>query len=161
LFAGRDMSLYAKLAAGAVLLLALIAAGWKIHHSIDKAGYDRAMGEVAAKAEAMRVMQQEGIDNVSSAFTDKATKQRTIVQSNAEKVDQYVQADFPPLPGTFRLWHDAAATGQALDDTGRADAPGVTLKNTQTTIAYNYAACLYDQQRLESLQAIVRTMNGS
>jgi hypothetical protein len=154
------MSLYAKLAAAALLLLALVGAGWKIHHTIYMSGVHDTEAKYAAAAEADRVMKQEGIDNVSSTFVAKAVKSRTIVQSNAEKVAQYAPDTFPPLPGSFRLWHDAAAAGKALDDQPRIDAPSVSLKATSATIAYNYAACLYDQQRLESLQAIVKTING-
>jgi len=48
------MSLTAKLIALGVLVLALVAGAWKIHHAIDKAGYTRAQAEYQAAAELRR-----------------------------------------------------------------------------------------------------------
>jgi len=48
------MSLAAKLVALGVLALALLAGAWKVHHAIDKGGYDRAQAEYQAAAEFQR-----------------------------------------------------------------------------------------------------------
>jgi hypothetical protein len=153
------MSLYAKLAAAAVLLLALLAAGWKIHHFIDKGGYDRAKAEDVAAAEAMRVLQQEGIDNVSSTFAAKAAKDRVITQTIIKEVDRYVPNSLPMLPGDFRLQYNASVTGIPVDDSSRADALPVTPQDVARTDAENFASCRYDKERVEALQAVILKIN--
>lgn len=114
----------------------------------------------ANQAETLRLSRQTSIDKGSAKFVVKASKDRIIVQANQSKVEQYAPVTAPMLPGSFRVWHDAAATGQALDDTGGADAAPVALKAVATSVQSNYAACRYDQDRLEALQTIVRTLNG-
>jgi hypothetical protein len=150
------MSLYAKLAAVCILIVGL----WALHHKVYTDGVRDTEAKYEAKAEADRVFKQEGIDNVSSTFVAKTAKSRTIVQSNQDKVTQYVPPTDCPLSAGFRLLYDANATGQAVDDSRRATATAVTAQDVARTTGENFAICRYDQDRLEALQAIVKTMNG-
>jgi hypothetical protein len=65
------------------------------------------------------------------------------------------------LSGSFRVLHDAAASGRALPDAGdssRTDAATVTAQELAVTLVDNYAACREDQERLRALQEVVREM---
>lgn len=153
------MSRYAYLAAGLVALVLLAGSHWRAY----VAGGDSVRVEwmeekqaAEAQAENNRLLRQVRINDISRKHVEKAAKNRHIAQSNQLKVDQYAPTDFPPLPGSFRVWHDAAAAGQEVDGSGRTDAPSVSLKAVAGTVADNYADSNYDKQRLEALQAIVR-----
>lgn len=157
------MSKYAYLAAGLLVLSLLAASHWKTY----VAGGDKVRAEwqaekLAAEQKAARdaLRKQNVIDAEAYRFAEKAQKDRVIVQTKIVEVEKYVPNSLPMLPGDFRLYHDAAAAGQEIDDSRRADAAPVAPKTVAVTVAENYAACLYDQQRLEALQTIVRTLNG-
>jgi hypothetical protein len=154
------LPLWLRAALAATILTAILGICWWVHHTIWKSGYNAAMVEVAVKSEALRVLQQEGIDSVSSTFVSKAAKQRAVAQSNTEKVAQYVPPTDCPLSAGFRLLYDANATGKEVDDSGRATATAVTAQDVARTTGQNFAICRYDQDRLEALQAIVKTING-
>ena len=64
------------------------------------------------------------------------------------------------LPPGFRLLHDAAAAGEAIDDTRIADAAPVAPAVVARTVAENYASCNDEKQRLATLQDIIRTLTG-
>lgn len=112
------------------------------------------------EAEAIRIAHQAEIDKLAKSYAAKAAKQRQVVISNASKVEQYAPSSFPPLPGSFRVWHDAAAEGQALDDSSGIAGASVSLKDTAATVADNYASCNYDKYRLSVLQEIVKKLTG-
>jgi hypothetical protein len=145
------------------VLLAIAAAGG--------AGYWRGAKDVRAEwqteklqaeqqAEQNRLLRQSAVNKTAKIYAEKSAKSRETAQSNLAKVDRYAPTDFPPLPGAFRVWHDAAAAGEALDDQPGLDAYAVSLKEVETTIAYNYADCRDDKERLKSLQEIIHVLNG-
>ena len=122
--------------------------------------WDRDVAAAEAQAETLRILRQSHIDKRETKSVAVAVKRQTVVQSNLAKVDTYAPSSAPPLPGTWRLWHDAAATGETVSDPGSANAASVSLKQTAVTVARNYAACLDDQSRLTDLQDIIRTLTG-
>jgi hypothetical protein len=157
------MSPYAYLAAAVIVSVTLGGTHWKAYTTGERAvqgKWDKANldAERIASIEALR--KQEKINVIDTKRVVKAAKSRQIAQSNAEKVDQYAPVNSTPLPGAFRVWHDAAADGTQLDDSSRANAASVSLKETETVIADNYASCNYDKFRLESLQEIVKAMTA-
>lgn len=157
------MTFYMRIAAVLVLLTAVASIYWKGHSDGTSAVNARWMETALAEAKAAekdRDAKQAKIDSLAAELAKKSEKSRQTVQSNLSKVDSYAPASFPPLPGSFRVWHDAAAQGQALDDSSGIDAPTVSLKDTATVIADNYASCNYDKYRLSVLQEIVKTING-
>lgn len=80
------------------------------------------------------------------------------------EVPNYVPSDLPLLSGSFRVLHDAAATGSPLPEGGGArgvDGAPVTPEAVAATVADNYARCRYDQIRLSALQKIVETIRNS
>ena len=72
----------------------------------------------------------------------------------------YVSAPGCVLTGTWRVQHDAAATGTEVSAApGGVDAPAVTPKEAASTIAGNYETCLDNADRLQGLQAWIRGIN--
>lgn len=145
-------------AAGAVLAV-LAGTHWKAYHSgAESVRVEWQADKQAAElqAENNRLLAQASINKSANTFAKQAAKSRGATQSNIAKVDDYAPVSHPPLPSSFRVWHDAAATGEAINDSSGIDAATVSLKQTAVTVANNYADAHYDKQRLESLQAIVR-----
>jgi hypothetical protein len=70
------MSLTARLVAVGLLLLALSAAAWKVHHSIYKSGYSAAMAEWNAATELANNTARE-IDRLNRMSKEKAIDERT------------------------------------------------------------------------------------
>ena len=151
--------LWMRAVAVAAILSILAGLGWWIHHTIYKQGYNAAKAEYVIAAENERLANQEEIDGLAKSFAIKAAKQRSAVLSNASKVEKYAPSNAAPLPGSFRVWHDAHAEGKALDDSSGITGASVSLKDTSTTVADNYTSCNYDKYRLSILQEIVKTMN--
>jgi hypothetical protein len=148
-----------RIAAACVLLVFLAGTHWKAYvagRNTIIAAWDAEKAEAEKQAETNRLLRQVRVNDISRKYVEKTAENRHVTQSNFAKVEEYAPASFPPLPGSFRVWHDAAAAGETLDDTGRVDAAPVPLKQTAATVAGNYADANYDKQRLEALQAIVR-----
>lgn len=104
---------------------------------------------------------QQVITKTITKFVTKAAEDRVVYRDQIKEVEKYVPSTLPLLPADFRVYHDAAAAGvpiPAAGDTARADAAPVAPTTVAATIADNYAACRYDQERLEALQAIVRAL---
>lgn len=70
-----------------------------------------------------------------------------------EKVPYYVPIDSPPLPGGFRLLHDAAA-GQTdpPDSSAAASAAAVSAQDAAATVIDNYAAASKNAALVEGWQ---------
>lgn len=125
-----------------------------------QAKWDAEKQAQANQAETLRLSRQTTVNNSATKFAVKAQKDRVIVQTIIKEVDRYVPITDPVLSGGFRLLHDAAATGEAIDDSRRANAAPVAPSDVARTLASNYAECRYEQERVTALQAIVRTLNG-
>ncbi len=68
------------------------------------------------------------------------------------------------LPSSFRVLHDAAATGSPLPeggDSGGVDGAAVAPEIVARTVVANYGACRYDKERLAALQQITRRLAPS
>lgn len=149
-----------KIAMAAIILGIIGGAGWFIYHTVDQGGYDRAMREVDAASQVDREQKEAGLAGVGIAFAAEAQKERVIEKKIIERVTEYVPITDPLLSGGFRLLHDAAALGQAIDHPGRIDAAPVTSQDAASTVAENYASCRYDKARVLKLQEVVRILNG-
>lgn len=70
-----------------------------------------------------------------------------------EKVPYYVSSDSPPLPGGFRLLHDAAVSGtDPAPATAIASAAPVEAQDAANTVLDNYEAFHANAARLEGWQ---------
>lgn len=98
------------------------------------------------------------ITKTVTKFVERAAQERVVYRDIIKEVPSYVPSDLPMLPGSFRVLHDAAATGSPLPeagDSGGVDGAAVTPQDLAGTISNNYASCRTDQRRLEALQAII------
>lgn len=78
---------------------------------------------------------------------------RTIYKTITKEVPVYVPSDSCPLPGGFRVLHDAAANGEIPDPASIPDAAIVPAQDAAATVAENYGTCRETAQRLTDLQA--------
>jgi hypothetical protein len=104
---------------------------------------------------------QRTITKTVTKFVQQAAQDRVLYRDIIKEVPIYVPSDLPVLSGSFRVLHDAAASGRALPDAGdssRTDAATVTAQELAVTLVDNYAACREDQERLRALQEVVREM---
>lgn len=128
--------------------------------------HQRELGREEIRAEFARQAQtadtkREAITQVVEREVVKTVKQIEVVtETIVKEVPVYVQADAPPLPGGFRVLHDAAARGQVPDPAALSDAAAVPAAAAATTVTENYGACRADQARLSALQAWVRAQQA-
>lgn len=77
-------------------------------------------------------------------LAEKRAKTNTVIQTVTKEVLRevpvYVPADSPPLPGGWRVLHDAAARGVPADPAapGGADADPVPAQDAAATVVENY-----------------------
>lgn len=153
------MSLYVRFAALLAVLAMLAASHWKAYDmGGDSVRVEWQAEKLAAEqqAENNRLLRQGKINQIDQAGAIKAKKQAATDQSILVKVEKNVPTSLPMLPGSFRVQHDTAATGQETDDTGAADAAPVSPRTVAGTVTRNYAAARSDKANLAELQAIVR-----
>ena len=81
---------------------------------------------------------------------------RTVTQTIIKEIPIYVKTTDCPMPGGFRVLHDAAANGQLPDAAGIADAEPVPAQDVASTVAENYGVCQLNSERLSALQEWVR-----
>lgn len=160
------MSLYAKLVAVFILAAVVVGGLWKSHVSGIEVGRAQVEAEIAKQEReviAETDKKQQVITKTVTKLVEKAAQDRVVYRDIIKEVETYVPRDLAALPSDFRVFHDAAAEGRPLpsaDDPARVNAFPVLPKTVATTLAENYAECRYDQQRLEALQEVVRTIQG-
>jgi predicted transcriptional regulator len=89
---------------------------------------------------------------VETKYLPAITQIRTVTKETIRYVPQFVHADDCPLPGGFRVLHDAAAKGLVPDPAGVPDAAPAPAQDVAATVADNYGACLENAKQLEGLQ---------
>lgn len=80
----------------------------------------------------------------------------TVTKTIIKEVPTYVKTTDCPMPGGFRVLHDAAANGELPDPARVADAAPAAAATVATTIADNYGTCQETAARLSGLQDWVR-----
>lgn len=125
--------------------------GWRLNGDITDMKLD-----IANQAETLRLAAQKRINTIDSKGAARTKKQAATDQSLLAKVETNVPNTLPLLPGSFRVQHDADATGEEIVDSRTADARPVAPKDVARTVSANYADARSDKERLRELQAIVR-----
>jgi hypothetical protein len=87
-------------------------------------------------------------------------KIRTVFKTITKEVTVYVKATDCPMPGGFRVYHDAAANGTLPDPAAVADAAPAPAKVVASTVAENYGTYYEVAQRLTSLQEWVKAQQA-
>ena len=112
----------------------------------------------AAKASAQAAASQleTGSENVTTQVEIRYVDRIVTVKEKGDvivrEVPVYVPADSCPLPGGFRLLHDAAATNTIPEATRIPYAAPVPAQDATRTIAENYRTCHEVRVNLEALQ---------
>ena len=124
-------------------------------------GYNRAQTEYAAQASQADAKREALAEPIAAKQTQVQERIRTVTKTLIQKVNVYVPNDSCPLPGGFRLLHNAAAThGQVPDTPSFADAAPVAAQAVTGTVVENYGTCHETAARLAGLQAWVRAQEG-
>lgn len=143
-----------------LLYIALAGALWAGYMAWRE--HQRELGREEVRAEFARQAQaadrkREVITQVVERDVVRVVKQIELVTETITKeIPVYVPSDLPPLPGGFRVLHDAAARGEVPDPAASADAAAVAPAAAAETIAANYGACRADQERLRAFQEWAR-----
>jgi hypothetical protein len=141
-------------------MLGILLAGWLygLHE------YHRGVAAEVARSEARERVLQKRIDALnarSAVVTERIVTQyrdrvRTIRERGAtivKEVPTYVPLDASPLPGGFRVLHDAAAAGVLPDPAAIPYAAPVPAQTAAATVADNYATCAENAARQSALIA--------
>ncbi len=99
-----------RLAIYAAVVAAIVATGWRIHHNIDQAGYDRAQAEYQAAAELQREANR-GRSREAEQKQALQTVYRDRFITNTVKEIQYVTQNLAACvlsPGAVGMLNDAA-----------------------------------------------------
>ena len=143
-----------------LLVLALIAAGWRVHHNIWTAGYDAAHAQYAAQAVAVDTKREAVAAPIIQKQIVIQTRIRTVTETITKEIPVYVKADACPLPGGFRVLHDAAASSEIPDPARIPDAATVPAQVATETLVANYGNCHAIAARLTGLQEWVRAQQN-
>lgn len=113
------------------------------------------VGEALTKS----ITYQHAIDDQSGAHEEKSAQQLVKQQVITKEVIRYVHitpsADRCLLPGTWRVRHDAAASGGFTESPGVADASAASVDDAAAleTVTENYAACRTAFEQVAGWQA--------
>ncbi len=110
------------------------------------------------QAEVLKLARMGVIEKSAAKYEGKAEKVRIITRTIIKEVEKYAPANLPLLPATFRLFHDAAAAGEEIDDSKISASAPVAPAVVARTVAANYGTCNDEKQRLEALQEIVKKL---
>jgi len=155
-FSGR---LVALVGIFAFLLLGL----WGVHHMGAKAEEQR---QVLARTQAELRTTKASLDDYqrrvleAQALAEKraqsAERIRTITKETVREVPVRISPDACPLPGGWRVLHDAAAEGTDPAPAGGLDAAPVAPQDAAGTVIENYGQYHDLADRLTKLQQYVR-----
>lgn len=141
-----------KLGVVVACLAAVFGAGWFKGADHVQALWDNATTRAAGRIVRVQALQAEASVQVVTQYIDRVQTVYRTGQTITKEVPVYVPATTPDLPGGFRLLHDAAATGTALDASGGANAPPVSAQDAAATVAENYTSCRATAEQLKALQ---------
>ena len=120
--------------------------------------WDAETTQAALQAESLRLLNESAIRKQADVFNVKQAAAKVVYKTITKEVEKYVPNSLAVLPSGFRLLYDAAAQGIAVDDTAGANAAPVAPSAVIQSVTTNFANCREDQDKLEALQAIVRTV---
>ena len=124
-------------------------------------GYKKAQTEYAAQA-SQADAKREALAEQIAAQQIKAQEQiRSVTKTLIQKVNVYVPSTSCPLPGGFRLLHNAAATdGEVPDATSRLDAAPVAAQAATELVIENYGIARANAAQLVGLQGWINAQRA-
>lgn len=148
------VGLKTTLAAFAVGAIIGLASGWSMHA-------DREAARQLKTAQASSQRTAEGKDKgdalattQAKAAASQATKDRVITKEVIRYVEVTPAADRCTLPGTWRMRHDASATGEPAEPTRLAHGATDPVDDAAAleTVADNYAGCRHVIEQVKGWQ---------
>lgn len=138
------------------LIAAVFAFGWLKGAQHGERRLEKA--QIAAEREATRLANKRVVvtTRIERKYLPQLTRERVVTETIIKEVDRYVPVSDCPLSLGFRVFHDAAASGEVPDPARITDGAAVTAKEAASTVAENYGACREDQLRLKGLQEWIR-----
>lgn len=126
---GLAMSIAAKIVAAGLLVLALISAFWKVWHSADQAGYERAQIECQKAADAQREANRQAAHESEKKESVRVVyRDRVITKIVKEARDATAPLASCPVPdGAIRMLNDAAQ--RAREDRPAPDSADYSLSH--------------------------------
>ncbi len=137
--------------------------GWVMRGDNEAA---KRLDEIAQAQEKTEIVQAavDQLDGQQSAINaEQVVKDRIITREVIRYVEITPAEQRCDLPGTWRVRHDAAATGQPTESAGLADraAEPVTDAAALEAVAENYTACRAYIQQVSGWQAWWETVKGA
>jgi hypothetical protein len=118
--------------------------------------WDAAKASAQATADGLTNASQNVTTQVEIRYVDKIVTVREKGDVVIREVPVYIPASSCPLPGGFRLLHDAAATNTIPEATRIPYAAPVPAQDATRTVAENYRTCHEVRVNLEALQGWVK-----
>jgi hypothetical protein len=109
---------------------------------------------IEAAKETQRLVEKNYV--IEQQIVKTIERERIVTRNIVEQVNVLIPADACPLPGGFRVLHDAAARGDDPAPAGGTNAPAVAAQDAARTVVDNYGTCREDRERLIALQAWAR-----
>ena len=128
-----------------------------LNQSHQAKGYGKAQAEYAAQASHANAQRAALAEPIAAKQVVVQERIKTVTKTLIQKVPVYVPNTSCPLPGGFRLLHDAAATdGQLSRTTSLADAAPVAAQDAAELVIENYGIARTNAARLVGLQEWVK-----
>lgn len=126
----------------------------------QRIGYDRARADYDKQAVAVDEKRAAVTPPIESKAKEAVAKVQTVTKTIIKEVPVYVKATDCPMPGGFRVLHDAAANGEVPDASRIPDAATAPAQDVAATVADNYGTCRVIRENLIGLQAWVDAQRG-
>ncbi len=130
-----------------------------------QAKWDKANAAATEQSAQTEVAQAQVTTQVVTKYVDRIQVVRQRGADIIKEVPVYVPDPTDPtacaLPGSWRVFHDAASQGELPDPASRADAPPVSAQDAATTVAENYSACYEVSEQLTALQQWLREQQAA
>ena len=159
------MTIFSRFIFACLALVLFVGAEWALYVKARNVGRHevRALWDAQVKAAELKVLQEEkrqqkAATKITTQVVASAAKERVIYRDIIKEIPNYAPNDLPVLPGSFRVLHDAAASGSELPEDGDSagiDAATVSVETLAETVVENYRVCREDRARLEGLQGVV------
>lgn len=141
------------------VLLILVGAGLFYGHLRYNAGqadiqtkWDESLERGRAEVERLKTEAGKVTVKVETKYVDRIQTVRVKGDTIVQKVPVYISRELPELPGAWRVWHDAAATGAVPSAPDDPNAASVAPVDAAATVAANYTTCLATAEQLRGLQ---------
>ncbi|MRR50791.1 MAG: hypothetical protein EG825_07710 [Rhodocyclaceae bacterium] len=143
-------------------LLALVAAagltGWIKGAASVQDEWDLANAKTTDAIATAKAARAEQTVQVVTRYVDRIKTVTIASDQLFREIPRYVTPDDYPLPGGFRVLHDAAVAGRVPDPAGAAYAAPVAAADATRTVISNYAACQQNTEQLIALQDWINRM---